>query len=440
MADDEAEHSRAAGEPDLAPGSLQEAPVSAAEQQQPQAEPEAAGAKPLEHAGLSADVSLGPAAQSENQIPSESDEPEAVGTSGQGGIGPESAPAPAYASRQAAPRLRFAALAATAIAGGVLGVGGALALRHFEGPQSGNFATEDQIDSLNARLAAIEGKVSAASTSSSALANLEARVGSAENAANKATDLANSLAADLQKQLASQPAGQESAPATPAPEPPDLGPVNARIDTLEQKIASLQSAMTAPKSELRAHPQERESPVAAQSARAQAIAVVAQSILQKVESGAPFSDELAALKNLGVSAESLAALRAPASSPIPSEHQLSAQFRALAPAIIASDPAKHGSPEENFLDRVTRHAKDLVHIHRSGESEEMDVESLVTRIEKALADHDLEGAYQTWSQLPSPAITASQSWGDAVKARLDAINAARTIETDAVAVLGKSKS
>jgi len=31
-------------------------------------------------------------------------------------------------------------------------------------------------------------------------------------------------------------------------------------------------------------------------------------------------------------------------------------------------------------------------------------------------------------------------WGEAVKARLDAINAAKSIEADSVAVLGKPKS
>jgi hypothetical protein len=37
-------------------------------------------------------------------------------------------------------------------------------------------------------------------------------------------------------------------------------------------------------------------------------------------------------------------------------------------------------------------------------------------------------------------VTKSESWGEAVKARLDAFNAARSIEADAVAVLGKPKS
>jgi hypothetical protein len=42
--------------------------------------------------------------------------------------------------------------------------------------------------------------------------------------------------------------------------------------------------------------------------------------------------------------------------------------------------------------------------------------------------------------LPSAAVTKSESWGEAAKARLDAINAARSIEAEAVAVLGKPKS
>jgi len=436
MADNESEHSTPAAGPDLT-GSPQE--MLPLQQMPPPQETGSQETASQETANQETTPQEMPMSTAELHP---QDEPEVTGAPAPPGI-PSGTEAPAKAPGGAKPGLRFAALAATAIAGGILGFGGTLAMRQFEGSfQPGDFASKDQIAALSARLDSIEGKTNTAVTPA-ALAALEARLASAEQAASKAADLANSAEADLQKQLASQPAAappQEGTAGLAASEAPDLGPLNARIDSLEQKVASLQTALTAPKAELRASQGEHESPLAAQGAREQAIAVVAQSLLHKLESGMRFSDELAHLEDLGVSAQSLAPLRAAAASSISSEHQLAVQFKALAPAIIASDPARQGSPDENFLDRVTRHAKDLVHIHRTGESEEMDIESLVAHIEKDLADHDLEGAYQTWSQLPSPAAAASQSWGDAAKTRLDALNAARKIESDAVAAVGKPKS
>lgn len=448
MAGDEAEHSETAAEPGIAPGALHETqnetPVNGAETKS-HGELEEAGAQPAE-TEPSVIASPETRAQSEAQIPVDEEAPE---------TGDAPAPvwqAPGGGAEQLKPRSRFPALAATAIAGGILGLGGSFALRHFENSPTAGVASDDRIAALTTRLEAIEGKGDAAS--GTALAALEARVAAAESTANKAAETAASAQADLQKDSASRPAVQEPAAGSTLAEAPDLGPLNERIGALEQKLASLEqshsslaekqasleSALAAPKGELRARQQDRETPAAKQSSRAQAIAIVAQGLLHKLESGGQFPDEIAALENLGVPADTLAPLRAASAQAIPSERQLTAQFAALAPAIIAADPANQPSPDEGFLDRVTRHAKGLVHIRRVGEAETMDTEGLVERIEKALAEHDLDAAYKAWKELPSAATTKSASWGEAAKARIDALNAARSIEADAVAALGKPKS
>ncbi|HET6374876.1 MAG TPA: hypothetical protein VFF88_02405, partial [Methylocella sp.] len=125
---------------------------------------------------------------------------------------------------------------------------------------------------------------------------------------------------------------------------------------------------------------------------------------------------------------------------VASERHLSKQFAALAPKIIASESAKAEGPEETFLDRLTRHAKGLVHVHRVGDGEAGGVEGIVGQIENALAASDLEAAYKAWTGLPAPAANVSEEWAAAVKARLDALNAAKSIEADALAALGKPKS
>ncbi|MGH6835622.1 MAG: COG4223 family protein [Methylocella sp.] len=349
------------------------------------------------------------------------------------------APPPWPAAEQAKPRSLFPALAATAVAGAILGFSGTLGLHYFAGPRINGFASGERNAALNARIDAIEGKVVAASAASrTALAAMETRVAGAENAASKAVESADSAQADAQKAFASRQAAQEPAPG-PAPAIPDLGPLEARIGVLEQKLAPLESALAAPKADVRPQ-QDRAIEAAGEGSRAQAIAIVAESLLQKLDSGEQFSGELAALENLGVPQASLAPLRAASESPVLSERQLTARFATLVPGIIASESAKQASADESFLDRLTRNAKGLLRIRRVGDAEVTGVQGFVSRIENALADHDLEAALKAWKDLPGVAATQSESWGEAAKARLDALNAARAIEADAVAVLGKPKS
>src|SRR5580704_1598869 len=443
MANDEEELSKPIIEPGALPGSLRhETPMNGG-QSQSAAEPERAAAQ-LPEAEPSVTAPSEAQSPDEPQFSLESQAPE--------GPKPETpapepvdsaplvfAPPPRLAGEQTKRRALFPALAATAVAGAILGFGGTLGLRYFGGSQINGFVSGERIAELNARIDAVEGKEDAASAASrTALSAMETRVAAAENVANKAVESANSAQADAQKAFASGPVAQEPA-SGPAPAVPDLGPLEARIGTLEQKLAPLESALAAPKADLRAQP-GREKAEAGQGSSAQAIAIVAESLLLKLDSGGQFSGELAALENLGVPQASLAPLRAASESTVSSERQLTARFAALVPGILASESAKQASADEGFLDRLTRNAKGLLRIRRVGDAEAAGVQGFVARIENALTDRDLEAAYKAWKELPGVTTTQLESWGEAVKARLDALNAARSIEADAVAVLGKPKS
>ncbi len=442
MANDAEELAKTIAGPGAAPGSLRHDTPENGSQSQSPAEPEGAAthapeAEPRETAApesqsLDGQFSMEPHAP---EAPSpEPPAPEPVDPA-PGMV----APPPRQAGEKTKPRSLFPALAATAVAGAVLGFGGTLGLRYFGDSQIDGFASGERIAALNARIDAIEGKEDAASaTSRAALAAMETRVAGAENAANKAEESANSAQADAQKAFASPPAAQE--PATgPTPAVPDLGPLETRIGTIEQKLAPLEAALAAPKADLRPQ-QHRADAAAGEGSRAQAIAVVAESLLRKLDSGGQFSGELAALENLGVPQASLAPLRAASESTVSSERQLTARFATLVPGIIASESAKQGSADEGFVDRLTRNAKGLLRIRRVGDAGAAGVQGIVARIENALADHDLEAALKAWKELPGAAAIKSESWGEAAKTRLDALNAARSIEADAVAGVGKPKS
>ncbi|MGH6800172.1 MAG: COG4223 family protein [Methylocella sp.] len=441
MASEEEEFPKTVAGPGTVPGPLRhEAPENGIQSQSP-AEPEGAATQlpatePAETAAPESQSRDGQFSIEPNTPEARSPEPPA----------PEPvdaaplvfAPPPRLAGEQTKPRSLFPALAATAVAGAVLGFGGTLGLRYFGGSKIDGYASGERVAALNARIDAIEGKEDAVSAASrAALAAMESRVAGAENAANKAEESANSAEADAQKALASQPAAQEPA-SGPAPAVPDLGPLEARIGTLEQKLAPLEAAIAAPKADLRPK-QDRANAAAGDGSRAQAVAVVAESLLRKLDRGGEFSGELAALENLGVPQASLAPLRAASESTVLSEQQLTAQFATLVPGIIASESAKQASADESFLDRLTRNAKGLLRVRRVGDAG-TGVQGFVARIENALAERDLEAAYKAWKELPGAATTQSESWGEAAKARLDALNAARSIEADAVAVLSKPKS
>jgi hypothetical protein len=452
MANDEEELAKRIAGPGAVPGShRRESPVNGSQSQSP-AEPERdttqlPAAEPRETAApesqsLDSQFSMephAPEATSPEATSPEATSPEPPAPKPVDSAPLVFAPPSRLAGEQTKPRSLFPKLAATAVAGAILGIGGTLGLRYFGGFQAGGFASGERIAALNARIDEIEGKEGAASAASrAALAAMETRVSGAENAANKAVESANSAQADAQKAFASQPPAQEPAPG-PAPAVPDLGPLETRIGTLEQKLAPLEAALAASKAGLR--PQQRHADATAgEGSRAQAIAVVAESLLRKLDSGGQFSDELAALENLGVSQTSLAPLRAASESTVSTERQLTARFATLVPGIIASESAKQASADESFLDRLTRNAKGLLRVRRVGDTGAAGVQGFVARIENALTDHDLEAAWKAWKELPGAAATEPDNWGEAAKARLDALNAARSIEADAMAALGKPKS
>ena len=347
-------------------------------------------------------------------------------------VGRESEPANqgtsgVLAAAQESPRSRLLPLAVTAAVGGLLGFGGSFTL-HYIDASGRNPAADKEITDLTGRLNALENKTDAATAAAhKALAVVETRVAAAESAAHQAADTARTAAADLQTSLSAKAPAAESSPSPSQQErveTPDIGPLSARLENLEQKLTALEATQRAKERRL-----EKPS-VLPQIARAQTLAIVAQSLLLKLASGRPFTDELAVLESLGVPADALASLRG---ADLLSERQLVAQFAALAPQILATDNA--ANEEENFLDRVTRHAKQLVHVHKTGGT---DLDTLVERIGKALADHDLETAYKAWTDLPTSAESIAENFGAALKARIEALAAARSIEAEAVAALGKS--
>jgi hypothetical protein len=361
-----------------------------------------------------------------------------------GGEGAEASVASTATGAQKAEKVKKPSSApgwiAAFVIGALGGLGGAYALRYVDALQGPD--PVDHIAELDARADALEHN---GATAAAALAALESRLASDEDAAAKARAAAEAALSDLRKAVAARPvaaAGGGQAEAT------DLGPIEDKIGTLEKKLGSLdavqqklgqiEAALAAPKADAKA---DQDRALADQRAKALSAAhsqgVVATSLMQLVSRGEPFANEFAALANLGVDPAKLAPLQAVASTGVASIADLSDQFAALAPTLETPEAPR---ADTGFLERLARDASNLVRIRRDGDPHDLDLPGRVAAIEGALARLDVAKAYAAWLQLPDAARTKSATWGAAAKARLDAVSAASAIEADAVAALGKTKS
>jgi len=173
----------------------------------------------------------------------------------------------------AKPHSGFLALAVTALVGGLLGIGGTFALHSYQAatPQQ---AGDVRIPDLTDRLSSLEKKTDAAtSATSKTLAALETRITDAETVAQKALDSANAATAELQNNISARAPAAEALPnSSPheAVEVPDIGPLSAKLETLEKKLTALEAALTGPKTEHRVTEQKLEQPaISPQITRAQ---------------------------------------------------------------------------------------------------------------------------------------------------------------------------
>ena len=358
------------------------------------------------------------------------------------------------------------------IAGVVLGVGGSFGLQTLQsqgtlpgGAGADIAALKADIATLTTRLAKAETKAATPAATDSVTA-LEKRVAAVETSLKSSSDTAQAAKTDAAKalELASRaPAPVASvnpatpvAPAAVAAPPVDLAPLNERIakidkrvETVEKRVEPLEKrfepietrfapleAALAPKTDRRA-PQDRENQPSPAS-QAAAVALIAQTLTSKVDGGAPFAAELAALTNLGVEPAKLAALQPLAAKGVLSNRALSDGFTPLVGPILAGEsPNKEGT----LTDKALRALGGLVRVRKTGElGDGSSLASLVTNIETALSRGDVDAALANWTKLPGPARAISDTWANGLKARGLASSAAKSIATDAVATLGKPKS
>jgi hypothetical protein len=346
---------------------------------------------------------------------------------------PETPPDEAYVAPPAESGRRGGLFAPTLLAliiGGAAGFGGAYGLRLID-------KSDAKFDILSERVGALEQQQKATAALTTAQADLANRITAIETRAHDDSAGFLTLRSDIERLTTQKPQ------AATANAPADLGPLRQQLSALQDKLSSL----TAQVSDLSGKFSSQQNQVAAvqhlatQVATAhagdEAAAIIAGSLLRKAEAGTPFADDLTALESHGVDKAQLASLQAAGATGVATTGELSKQFAAQTDAILATAPAPkaHG-----FLDRLMKDAEGLVRVRKIGDTTGDDLAAHVARIQSALDAGSVETAYQQWTSLPDAAKQKSQAFGHAAKTRLDTIEAARAIESGALASLGKAKS
>lgn len=168
-------------------------------------------------------------------------------------------------------------------------------------------------------------------------------------------------------------------------------------------------------------------------------AVAALSLRGAVESGAPFTAELAALRTLSGDAKSFAALEPFAASGVPTAASLGRELSAAMPAIWKA--ARTDEPAgESFLERLSANAQKIVRIRPAGEQPGDDAPNVKARLELRAGNADIRGALAELAKLPPDARAPAEAWIKKAEARNAALAAAQSLAQAALAALAKSGS
>jgi hypothetical protein len=219
--------------------------------------------------------------------------------------------------------------------------------------------------------------------------------------ARKAADAAAKAVADLQTSMATAAAGG----AASAP--------GADVEALQKRVAALESQVKA------AHEAIVSNDGSDNAAR---LALSAGVLRSAVVVGAPYADELAAVKQLGGDGAALTSLTAFAAAGAPTARALALELSALMPQI--QKIAGAAPPSADFLAKLQANAERLVRIQPVKAPQGDDMSAVLARLEVDAANADIAAALADLAKLPGNVRAPAASWIEKAKARQSAIEAA----------------
>ena len=171
----------------------------------------------------------------------------------------------------------------------------------------------------------------------------------------------------------------------------DLASLAARVDAVEEEIATLSAT---------------ESAASDGEIAARAIALV--SLRRAVEGGEPFAADLDLITVLGFAGKEIAELRRFAKDGVETRAALTAQFPAVADAILAA--TIRSDPDAGFFRQLVVGVGGLVSVRPSEPVAGDDPPAIVSRMRAAVAEGDFAVAVVERGGLPAAGIDASADW------------------------------
>jgi hypothetical protein len=205
----------------------------------------------------------------------------------------------------------------------------------------------------------------------------------------------------------------------------DVDALASRIMALESAVKGL-AAVTAPLTSSGAED------------RAARMTIAAEALRVAVERGAPYQNELSALKAIGVDANKTEALEPFAGSGVPSAAMLARELETLKPAL--QDASEPHSGETTFVERLKSNAQKLVRITPLNAPPGNDPQDVVDRIQRDTAHADIGAALADINALPDAAKPLAAAFSKKAAAREAALAESRQIAAEALAALAQSSA
>jgi hypothetical protein len=174
---------------------------------------------------------------------------------------------------------------------------------------------------------------------------------------------------------------------------------------------------------------------AAPADKAARLALSAAALRDAVVGGAPFTSELDEAKSLGADEKTVTTLAPFAATGVPSSAALAQELRALIPAIVKASGAQ--APAAGFLERLEANAGKLVRIRPLDAPAGDDTSTVLARVENEAAHAAIDDALTDLGKLNEAARAPAQGWIDKVRARQNALAAARQLASRTAHALGK---
>lgn len=144
-----------------------------------------------------------------------------------------------------------------------------------------------------------------------------------------------------------------------------------------------------------------------EAARRAALGIALASLAGAVSDGAPYADELAAVRALAPGMETAAGLEPMAEAGVPDAAALLTRFR---PAARDALRAAAAGEAEGWWERLAGNALSLVTVRRTGDVDGADAEAVLARAEAALLEDDVAAAAAEVATLTGPAADAMADW------------------------------